>query len=85
MALEATIGWYWIADEFEAANGVCMNRRRQAHRHVSRLYERVAWRRGHAKAIGAVARHLAEASFYVLSKQEAYCDPTLRREDPKGA
>ena len=69
----------------EAANGVCMNRRRQAHRHVSRLYERVAWRRGHAKAIGAVARHLAEASFYVLSKQEAYCDPTLRREDPKGA
>lgn len=68
----------------EAANGVCMNRRRSAHRHVSRLYERLAGRKGHAKAIGAVARHLAEASFYVLSRNEAYRDPTLKREDSKG-
>lgn len=68
----------------EAANGVCMNRRRAAHRHVSGLYERLARHKGHAKAIGAVARHLAEAAFYVLSKQEAYCDPTLRREGPEG-
>lgn len=69
----------------EAANGVCMNRRRSTHRHVSRLYERVALRKGHAKAIGAVARHLAEATYYVMNNNESYCEPTLRREDPKGA
>jgi transposase len=59
----------------EAANGVCMNRRRAAHRHISQLYERLSHRKGHAKAIGAVARHLAEASFHVLSKQELYREP----------
>ena len=69
----------------EAANGVCMNRRRAAHRHVSRLYERLARHKGHAKAIGAVARHLAEAAYYVLTRTEAYRDPTLKREYPKGA
>jgi transposase len=69
----------------EAANGVCMNRRRSTHRHVSCLYERLAKHKGHAKAIGAVARHLAEATFYVLSRNEAYRDPRLNRGDPKGA
>lgn len=67
----------------EAANGVCMNRRRSAYRHVSCLYERLAKHKGHAKAIGAVARHLAEATFYVLSRNEAYRDPALKG-DPKG-
>ena len=28
------------------------------------------------KAVGAVARHLAEAAFHVLSRQQAYRDPT---------
>ena len=59
----------------EAANAICLHRRRAAHRHVSRLYERVARRKGHAKAIGAVARHLAEATYWMLSKQEAYREP----------
>src|SRR5262245_46186564 len=59
----------------EAANAICIARRRLPRRHVSRLYERVARRRGHAPAIGAVARHLAEATYWVLSKQEAYREP----------
>jgi hypothetical protein len=42
-------------------------RRRHPHRHVSRLYERIARRKGHPKAIGAVARHLAEATYWLLS------------------
>jgi len=42
---------------------------------VSRLYERIARRKGHPKAIGAVARHLAEATYWLLSKQEAYREP----------
>ena len=50
-------------------------RRRHPHRHVSRLYERIAQRKGHPKAIGAVARHLAEATYWLLSKQEAIASP----------
>jgi len=50
-------------------------RRRHPHRHVSRLYERIARRKGHPKAIGAVARHLAEATYWLLSKQETYREP----------
>jgi transposase len=59
----------------EAANAVCLTRGRTAPRHVSRLYERVARRKGHAKAIGAVARHLAEATYWMLSNGEAYREP----------
>ncbi|HEY3248918.1 MAG TPA: IS110 family transposase [bacterium] len=59
----------------EAANAVCRVRRRHPARHVSRLYERIAHRRGHHKAIGAVARHLAEATYWMLSKAEPYQEP----------
>lgn len=59
----------------EAANVVCQNRRRHPQRHTTRLYERIAHRSGHKKAIGAVARHLAEATFWVLSKGEPYREP----------
>ena len=59
----------------EAANAICLMRRRHPHRHVTRLYERIARRKGHPKAIGAVARHLAEAAYWLLSKQEPYREP----------
>jgi hypothetical protein len=36
--------------------------------------ERIAWRKGHPD-IGAVARHLAEATYWLLSEQEAYREP----------
>jgi len=69
----------------EAANAVCLTRGRTAPRHVSRLYERVARRKGHAKAIGAVARHLAEATYWMLSKGEAYREPkAFRPFRPRG-
>jgi transposase len=61
----------------EAANSVALNHTRRSERHVSQLYRRLRQRRGHGKAIGAVARHLAEASFHVLSKKESYRDPSL--------
>jgi transposase len=63
----------------EAANAICLTRGRAPHRHVSRLYERLARRKGHAKAIGAVARHLAEATYWILSKGEAYHEPKASR------
>jgi len=59
----------------EAANAVCRNHLRHPNRHVSRLYNRVSKRRGHHQAIGAVARHLAEAAYWVLTKREPYRAP----------
>jgi transposase len=63
----------------EAANSVAVNHTRCPDRHVSGLYRQLRQRKGHSKAIGAVARHLAEATFYLLSRQESYRDPTLGR------
>ena len=69
----------------EAANVVALNRRRWRDRdaaggegvgrHASRLYERIRQRKGHAKAVGAVARHLSEASWHVLDREQDYREP----------
>jgi len=64
----------------EAGHSTALNSERRSERHVSRLYRRLRARRGHYKAVGAVARHLAEASYYVLSKKEPYRDPALHTE-----
>lgn len=60
----------------EAANCICLQRKRHPERHVSQLYERLRARKGHGKAIGAVARHLAEATYWVLKKKVPYRDPS---------
>jgi len=62
----------------EAANSVAVNHRRCPERHVSRLYFRLRQRKGHSKAVGAVARHLAEAAYFVLRRQEGYREPVQR-------
>jgi len=61
----------------EAANAVVRQRHhpRWGQKHVCLLYERTRRRKGHAVAVGAVARHLAEATFWVLTKSEAYQEP----------
>jgi transposase len=63
----------------EAGNSVAVNYRRWPERHVSQLYVRVRVYKGkgHHKAVGAVARHLAEAAFHVLSRQQEYRDPAM--------
>lgn len=63
----------------EAANGAVLGRRKHPERYVTRVYERLRRRKGHAKAAGAVARHLAESAFYVLSRREPYRDPASGR------
>jgi len=63
----------------EAANAICLNRSRWPKRHVCCLYERLRSKKGHAVAIGAVARHLAEATYWVLTKKEQYQDPQSSR------
>jgi transposase len=62
----------------EAGNSVALNHKRFPYRHVSQLYSRLKTRRGHAKAIGAVSRHLAEATYWMLTKNEPYQERGLQ-------
>jgi transposase len=59
----------------EAANSAVLNAERCGYDHIGRLYQRIKTRRGHGKAKVAVARHLSEASFWMLKKGEPYREP----------
>ena len=59
----------------EAGNSTAVHHQRLQSRHTSKLYKRIKEKKGHAKAVGAVARHLAEASFWVLTRNEDYKEP----------
>jgi transposase len=59
----------------EAANSSVLNCERCGYDHISRLYQRIKARRGYGKAKVAVARHLSEASFWMLKKAEPYREP----------
>lgn len=60
----------------EAGNAVCRTQRFHVYSHATQLYLRIRQRKGHQKAVGAVARHLAEATYWILKKGEGYCEPT---------
>jgi len=77
--LRADVNHYLKWAYIEAANCVCMHQRHYPDRHVTLLYKRIVRRKGHPKAIGAVARHLAEATFYVLTRNQPYRDPALSK------
>ena len=59
----------------EAANLVVLNQRKLSGTHVVRLYQRIKRAKNHQKAAVAVARHLAEAAWSVLTKLESYREP----------
>jgi transposase len=59
----------------ETGSLVVLNQRRLAGSHVVRLYQRIKRSKNHQKAVVAVARHLAEAAWWVLTKQEVYREP----------
>jgi len=63
----------------EAANVVVLNQATWADRHTVQLYRRVRERKGHAKAVVAVARHLAEATYWILKKREPYREPAAQK------
>jgi len=69
----------------EAANVVVRHRRHPAWKvtYVCQIYDQVSQRKGHAVAVGAVARHLAESAFWILKRQEPYRPPALRQASPK--
>jgi transposase/CRISPR-associated protein Csx1 len=59
----------------EAGNLVVIHQKQLAGRHVVRLYQRVKRKTNHQKAVVAVGRHLAEAAYWILKKQEIYREP----------
>jgi transposase len=67
--------WAYI----EAANTIVLFHKHWTGRHVVALYVRLREKRGHAKALVAVARHLAEATFWVPKKGEPYKKRKLKR------
>ena len=65
----------------EAANVVSIHHKKWPDRHVAQLYRRVKQTtKLHGKAAVAVARHLAEASYWMLTKQQIYREPQGNRQ-----
>ncbi len=62
----------------EAANAIVLQQHRLGDCHVLRLYWRVRKHKGHAKAITAVGRHLADATYWMLKKDEPYHEPKAK-------
>jgi hypothetical protein len=69
----------------EVANVVVRHRHYPAWKtkYVSRVNDQVRQRNGRAIAVAAVARHVAEASFWVLKGQQPYRPPAIRQASPK--
>lgn len=63
----------------EAANVVVLQQQRLAGSHAIELYRRIRHRKGHGKAIISLARHLSEATYWVLHKKEVYREPRRPR------
>ena len=59
----------------EAANCTVMHGWKYETCHVGRIYHRLKPDKGHGKAAVAVARHLAEASWWILQKAQGYREP----------
>jgi transposase len=59
----------------ETGNLIVINQRGLAESHVVRLYQRIKRAKNHQKAVVAVARHLAEAAWHVLTRLEGYREP----------
>jgi transposase len=65
----------------EAANLIAAKQKSWPESHAVRLYQRMKHNtKLHGKAAVAVARHLAEASYWILSKQEGYREPSQKRQ-----
>lgn len=62
----------------EAANATVMHRGKYGDEHVGRLYRRLKEHKCHGKAATAVGRHLAESSWWILKKKQAYRAPGPR-------
>jgi len=59
----------------EAANCIIMQQHRYSGSHVVELYRRLRGAKRHGKAVVAVGRHLAEASWWIRNKKQGYREP----------
>lgn len=59
----------------EAASATVRHKGKYVFTHVGRLYERIKKQKCAAKAKVAVARHLAEASYWILTRKQFYREP----------
>ncbi len=64
----------------EAANVVVRHQNHPAWRnkYVVQLFHRTRQRKGHAVAVGTIARYLAEATYWILKKGDPYREPVPR-------
>jgi len=69
----------------EAGNSVAVNHKVWPEKFVSQRYRTVRQRKGHPVAVGAVARHLAEAAWHVLKNKQPYRDPNWNRGQAREA
>jgi transposase len=67
--------WAYI----EAANCIALQHKQLEGRHVVDLLKRVQKQKGYAKAAVAVGRHLAEATYCMLKRNELYQEPHLKK------
>jgi transposase len=61
----------------EAANIIVTRQKIWADQHAVLLYQRLKAHKGHSKTATAVACHLAESSWWILSKEQGYREPAL--------
>ena len=59
----------------EASNCVLMHRHRLTGHYVLALYDRIKARKCHGKAAVTLAHHLAESSWWILTKRKSYQQP----------
>jgi transposase len=71
-----TLKWAFV----EAGHLVAMEQRHLQGTHVLELYRRLKSKKNHQRAVCAVARHLAEATYWILSKQEPYRPPARKTQ-----
>lgn len=67
--------WAYI----EAANCINLHQDQHAGRHVVELLKRIQKHKGYPKAAVAVGRHLSEATYCMLKRNEPYHEPNLRK------
>jgi transposase len=63
----------------EAASCIALQHERNSGRHVVELLKRIQKQKGYPKAAVAVGRHLAEATYCMLKRNEPYQEPNLRK------
>jgi transposase len=68
--LRGDVNRYLTWAVLEAASPIALHRQVRPHRHVRRRSARIQQRKGHPKAVGAVARPRAEARAWILTKRE---------------